>query len=189
MKRPGFSEGVVVALVAALLGSMMFTVMPAIVGLDVTLRLMIVALGLGYMLYLLRRSSERTGRVVTLTIWLLISGIAWFVVADLLIYLALHLGMIWLVRTLYHQPGPLAALLDLGLNLLALVAAVWAFMHAGSVFLGIWSFFLVQALFVAIPAADGRRAQTNGDAQTQPDRFQQAHRSAEAALRKLSAIN
>ena len=189
MKRPGFSEGVIVALVAALLGSMLFTVLPAVVGLDITLRLVVAVLGLSYVLYLLKRSSEPTGRVVTLALWLLLSGTAWFVVADPLIYLALHLGLIWLVRTLYHQPGPLAALLDLGLNLLALIAGVWAFMHASSVFLGIWSFFLVQALFVAIPAADGRRAQTNGDAQTQPDRFQQAHRSAETALRKLSAIN
>ena len=189
MKRPGFSEGVIVALAAALLGSMMFTVMPVIVGLDITLRLTVAALGLGYMLYLLKRSSESTGRIVTLTLWLLISGIAWLVVADPLIYLALHLGMIWLVRTRYHQPGPLAALLDLGLNLLASIAAVWAFVHADSVFLGIWSFFLVQALFVAIPAADGRQVGADRDEPARPDRFQQAHRSAEAALRKLSAIN
>ena len=165
---------------------MILTVVPAIVGLDMALRLLVAGLSLGYVLYLLKRSSESTGRIVTLTLWLMLSGIAWFLVADPLIYLALHLGLIWLVRTLYHQPGPLAALLDLGLNLLALIAGVWAFMHADSVFLGIWSFFLVQALFVAIPAADGRQARTDGDEQTQPDRFQQAHRSAEAALRKLS---
>lgn len=189
MKRPRFSEGVAVALVAALLGSMMLTVLPAIAGSDVTLRLPIAVLGLGYVLYLLIRSRESTGRVVTLTVWLLLSGIAWFAVADPLVYLAFHLGLIWLVRALYHQPGPLAALLDLGLNLLASIAGVWAFVHADSVFLGIWSFFLVQALFVVIPAADGRQVRIDGDASTQPDRFQRAHRSAEAALRKLSALN
>jgi hypothetical protein len=134
--------------------------------------------------YLLAKSRERTGRFVTLTVWLVLAGIGWTLVEDLWPHLALHLGLVWLVRALYHQPGPLAALLDLALNLLALMAGVWAYGHAGSLFLGIWTFFLVQALFVAIPAANGRR---RDGVEARDDQFLRAHRSAEAALRKLSA--
>lgn len=186
MKRPTFLEGVVVALVAALLGSMAITVAPAIIGLDMTLRTVIAGLSLAYVLYLLRRSDDATGRIVTVSIWLLVSTTCWALISDPLLYLAVHIGQVWLVRALYHQPGPLAALADLGLNLLALAAGIWAFAHADSPFLGIWTFFLVQALFVAIPAADSRR--TGTDEAAQSDRFQQAHRSAEAALRKLSTL-
>jgi hypothetical protein len=58
--------------------------------------------------------------------------------------------------------------------------------HADSVFLGIWTFFLVQALFVAVPSADGRRAGSDAGPGPQSDQFQTAFRNAETALRKLS---
>ncbi len=189
MNRPRFVDGVVVALIAALIGSMALTIGPAIVGLDITLRLTIAGLGLGYMLYLLARSEESIGRVVTVVGWLLASGIAGSLIADPLIYLALHLVMLWLVRVLYHQPGFVAALLDLGLHLLATTAGIWAFVHADSVFLGIWSFFLVQALFTALPAAQPRKTHQRGERQIPGERFAQAQRSAEAALRRLSATH
>lgn len=186
MKNPSFPEGVVLALTAGLLASVVYTVLPGVLGLEWTARALIAGLGLGYVLYLLHRSSERTGRIVTLTIWLLLAGMSWFLVMDPLIYLALHLGLIWLVRVLYHQPGPLAALLDLALNLFALMAGLWAFLHADSVFMGVWTFFLVQAVFVGIPSLSNRSRNGNGLSEQQADRFQLAHRSAETALRKLS---
>ena len=108
-------------------------------------------------------------------------------VPDPLLYLLLHLSLLWVVRVLYHQPGPLAAMLDLALNLSALMAGFWAFTHSDSVFLGAWTFFLVQALYVGIPAFTGRRLQERGSGTDPTDEFQQAYRSAETALRKLSA--
>lgn len=186
MSRPTFPEGAAVALIAALFGSISFTVLPGLLGSASTLQLTVAALGLGYVLYLLGRTQERTGRVVALGAWLLFAGLGLFLVGDPLPYLAVHLGMVWLVRALYHQSGPLAALIDLTLNLLALAAGVWAFVHTSSTFLGIWTFFLVQALFVAIPSTDGRDLATNPTDGGQPDPFQTAYRNAEAALRKLS---
>jgi len=186
MKGPSFPEGVALALTAGLIASVAYTVLPGVLGLDWTTRALIAGLGLGYVLYLLRRSAERTGRIVTLTAWLLLAGMGWFLVMDPLLYLALHLGLIWLVRVLYHQPGPLAALLDLALNLFALLAGLWAFWHADSVFMGVWTFFLVQAVFVGIPSLGNRSRHGNAPSEQQADHFQLAFRSAEAALRKLS---
>lgn len=186
MKAPGFPEGVVVALVAGITSSAVLTVLPGPFGLEWTVRALIAGLGFGYVLYLLRRSRERTGRVVSLALWLSLAGLGWILVEDPLSYLMMHLALVWLIRVLYHQPGPLAALLDLALNLAALTAGLWAFMHADSVFLAVWSFFLVQALFPSIPVISNRRASGNPDDPHPVDPFQRAYRSAEAAVRKLS---
>ena len=101
----------------------------------------------------------------------------------------LHIGLIWLVRSLYFYASVVSALTDLGLSGLALAAAVWAVTHTGSLFLAIWCFFLVQALFVAIPhALSGKAAPGIQPAADRDDRFERAHRAAEAAVRKLSSI-
>jgi hypothetical protein len=187
MKHPSFGEGVAVALAAAVVGSVAYSVLYDLAGFGWASYALISGLGLGYTLYLLARSRERVGRFVTLGAWLLGSSASWFVLEDPALYLVTQAGMIWLIRSLYHQPGPLAAVLDLGLGLAALTAGVWAFVHADSLFLGIWTYFLVQALFVTIPSAKGHRPTSRTAAGSDPDPFQTAHRSAEAALRKLSA--
>ncbi len=189
MKRPSFLEGVGVALITALIGGLCFALLPALFGLAWTQHALIAGLGLGYLVYLLWRSAQRSGRLVVFLAWLTITGVAWLVSVDPLSLMAVQLGMIWLTRSLYHQPGPLAALLDLGLNLLAGLAGLAAFLHTESAALGIWSFFLVQALFVAIPAARRAERHNQGTQETTAgvDRFQVAYRSAEIALRKLAA--
>jgi hypothetical protein len=187
MKHPSFSEGVAVALAAAVTGSVAYSVLHDLIGFRWAGHALTSGLGLGYILYLLARSRDRVGRLVTLAAWLLCSGTSWFVLEDPSLYLLTQAGMIWLVRSLYHQPGPLAAILDLALGLAALAAGVWAFVHADSLFLGIWTYFLVQALFVTIPSANGRRPAGRTGADSDPDLFQTAYRSADAALRKLSA--
>ena len=187
MKHPSFGEGVVIALTAAVVGSVAYSVLHDLIGIGWTSYALISGLGLGYILYLLARTREHVGRFVTLGAWLLGSGASWLVLEDPALYLVTQAGMIWLIRSLYHQPGPLAALLDLALGLAALVAGVWAFVHADSLFLGIWTYFLVQALFVNIPSASGRRPTSRTQTGADPDHFQTAYRSAEAALRKLSS--
>jgi hypothetical protein len=187
MKSPSFPEGVLLALSAGVLSSVTYLVLPGVIGLESTSRALITGLGLGYVIYLLHRSRERTGRVVTLAAWLLLAGTSWFLIMDPLAYLGLHLGLIWLIRSLYHQPGPLAALIDLALSLFALTAGVWAFAHADSIFMAVWTFFLVQAAFVGIPSRFGQRPRGGATPGHPSDRFQLAYRGAEAALRKLSS--
>ncbi|MGH8576033.1 MAG: hypothetical protein ACREXX_07925 [Gammaproteobacteria bacterium] len=82
----------------------------------------------------------------------------------------------------------LSALADLGLNALSVMATVWAVRQTGSVLLGIWCFFLVQALFVAIPPAMQRKKRGSGEPEAE-DRFQEAYRVAESALRSLTSIH
>jgi hypothetical protein len=183
MTRPTFLEGVGVALLASLGAGAAYAGLGLFFPVGLALRLVIAGLSLGYLLYLLGRSRERVGRISLLLLWGLMAAGSWLLGLSLPLYVLAHLGLVWLVRVLYHQSGFLAALLDLGLAALGLGAALWAAGHSGSLFLACWSFFLVQALFTAIPVRFG-----GGPAPANPadDRFEQAHRAAEAALRSLA---
>ena len=105
----------------------------------------------------------------------------------LTLYLLIHVGAIWLVRSLYFYSGVVPALMDLGISALSVSAMAWAISRSGSVFLATWCFFLVQALFVAIPKRIGRRPGTGQDGHDSEARFQHAYRAAEAAVRRLSS--
>jgi len=188
MKQPTFFEGVALAFAASLVGSALYTALTTVFPGDWVLRGLTAGLGLVYVVYLLTRSRERVGRITALTAWALVAGAAWFIEPPLGPYVLVHLGLIWLIRSLYFYASVLSALADMGLTALGLAAAMWAATESGSVFLSIWCFFLVQALFVAIPAqlrgkTGGRRPKRDGQ-----DRFDRAHRAAEAALRKLPSI-
>lgn len=183
MKRPGFFHGVVVAAVLGFLASAVVAALTPFVGLGAVLRLLIPALALAYVLYLLSCSKERVGRITTIATWSALAAVTWWLAPPLPLYLLIHAGAIWLLRSLYLYSGVLPALMDLGLSAFAVCAAAWAVGRTGSVFLATWCFFLVQALFVAIPPALHRKrgARTNaGD-----ENFERARRQADRALRQL----
>jgi len=185
MKRPSFFQGVIVAAVLGFFASAIVATLIPFVGLGAVVRLVIPLLGLAYLLYLLNRSTERLGRVTTLTFWAVMSAVAWWVAPPLPLYLMIHVGAIWLVRSLYFYSGVLPALMDLGLNALSVSAAVWALTRSNSVFLATWCFFLVQALFVAIPPAVQRQAKEKQNTPVDSKNFERAKRQADAALHHL----
>lgn len=187
MKRPGFFEGVALAFGLSLLGGLVYSALNLILPADLALRLVIAGLSLAYLLYLLRRSSERVGRPTTLAAWLAMAAAVWLWPPGLPLYVLAHLCTLWLIRSLYFHGSLAAALADAVLNGLALVTALWAARETQSLFASLWCFFLVQALFSSLPNPnpDGRSA-AGPDPE---DRFGQAHRTAEAALRRLSSMH
>jgi hypothetical protein len=189
MKRPGFMEGVALALGVSIVAAVLFTVLGPVFGGAAVLRLLIAASSLVYIVYLLARSPERVGRITTLAAWTMAALVLWWLEPPLLMYVLVHAGLIWLVRSLYFHASVLSALADLGLNGLGLVTAVWATLQAGSLFLSLWCFFLVQALFVGIPRRIGREHSDRQPGSDGEDRFQHAYRAAEGALRKLTSVN
>jgi hypothetical protein len=185
MKRPTFFNGVVVAAVLGFFASAIVATLTPFVGLGAVVRLVIPLLGLAYLLYLLNRTAERVGRITTLTLWTAMAAITWWVAPPLPLYLMVHVGTIWLVRSLYFYSGVMPALMDLGLGALSVSAAVWAITRSGSVFLATWCFFLVQALFVAIPPAVQRKARPEQNMPADSENFERARRQADAALAQL----
>jgi hypothetical protein len=185
MKRPGFFHGVIVAAVLGFFASAIVATLTPLLGLGTVVRLVIPLLGLAYLLYLLNRSAERLGRVTTLTFWTTMTALAWWAAPPLPLYLLIHVGAVWLIRSLYFYQGVLPALMDLGLSALSVSAAVWAISRSGSIFLTTWCFFLVQALFVAIPPSVQRKAQAQQNTTADREIFERAKRQADAALHHL----
>lgn len=184
MKRPGFFRGVVVAAVLALVGAIAYSGLATLIGAGFALKLITVALGGAYVLYLLSGTEDRTGRIAVFVGWLTVTGVVGFLTAGLTMTLITQVLLISTIRALYHHGSVLAALLDLGLSAFALSALVWASAESGSLFLSVWTFFLVQALFVAIPS--DFKTQKAGAQKPEADQFDRAFRTAESAIRRIA---
>jgi len=182
LREAGF--GFVLSLVAAVLAATLSLVLPA----AIVIRALVATLGLALALRAMAQSRERTGRIVMLTLWFAAAAGAWISGIALPAYVAIHLLLAWVVRALFACSRPLEAGLELGLTLLAASCAVAAATRTGSVFLACWSFLLVIALGVAIPAIAARwmRARPPRRHDTDPNRdFVRAARAADEALQRL----
>lgn len=183
-KPPTFLGGAAIALVFAAAGAAVFAALTPWLASHLAIRGIAIALGGAYTLYLLSRSEERTGRIATVAMWCVVTALTTVFVGTLPLFLICQVAAIWLIRSLYFHGSIVTALADLGIGGLALASAIWAARSSGSVFLSIWCFFLVQALFVALPADITAKAQRD-DGDDQP--FKRAQRSATAAMRRLAA--
>ena len=185
MKRPTFLHGVIAAAVLGFFASAIVATLTPFVGLGTVVRLVIPALALAYLLYLFSRSTERLGRVTALSAWTVLAVLTWWVAPPLPLYLLAHVVAIWLLRSLYFYSGLVPALMDLGISTLSVSATVWAITRSGSVFLATWCFFLVQALFVAIPPALAKKRTEQRNTPAESEQFETARRQADQALRQL----
>lgn len=183
MRRETFIRGAIVAFLLAAAGAIAFLALQPVFGATLVLRGLIAATAGSYVLYLLYRSDERAGRLAVPALWLAIAVVTWATAPGLPGFTLAHIGMLWLVRSLYFHAGITAAVLDLGLCGVGFVAALAAATASHSVFLTLWTFFLVQALFVAIPTVlPAAFPDPTADAD---ERFQRALTTAEAAVRRV----
>jgi len=83
MKRQSFFKGVIVAAVLALVGSIAFYGLSYAAGSERAFHIVAIILGGAYIAYLLRGSSERTGRIVVFSVWVAITSGVWFLTTDL----------------------------------------------------------------------------------------------------------
>lgn len=180
--RPRFLAGAITAGVLALAATVMLTLLSPFLGFGTVLRLAAPVLALAYLLSFLAGVGARTGRVVTLTLWGGLSVAAWWFVDSTTLYLLLHAGMLWLIRSLYAYRALIPALFDLAVTVLSVATFTWALTRTGSIFLATWCFFLVQALWTFIPQSMNTRATP-----TPADNagFERARRRADTALRDL----
>jgi MFS family permease len=152
----------------------------------------IVVLGLSYLAYLLAISPSRRGRfVLGLGSAVILLG-AWIVSPVSVVVGALVVGLIWLVRSVLFYAGILPALWDGGLCALSAVCALGTAVSTHRLWLAVWVFFLLQALFVCIPQrfARGQRGpgsdRGQAESASQSEAFTRAHRAAEEALQAMA---
>ena len=185
-KQATFLDGVAVAFVAAISAAVLLTALPQVFGMDIAFRLVVSAIGFGYILYLLHRSHEPVGRIAVIALWTVLTTVVWLLNLPLLAYMGVQLGAIWLIRSLYFYTSVLSAFADLGLSGMSLLTAFWAVSWTGSIFLSLWCFFLLQSLFVFIPASWKAKTFKGKKSPSGENPFDLAHRAAEAAVHKLS---
>ena len=183
MRRPTFLQGVAVAAGLALFASAFVAALLPFIGTATVARLLIPMLVAAYLVYLLPQSRERGGRVLVMTAWLVFALAAWLFVPAFMPYVLLHIGALWLLRSLYFYSGIVPSLLDITLSAFSAFFALAALHRTGSVLVATWSFFLLQALFVFLPASLRQRA--SGLNRETSRAFDRARRDAELALRQL----
>ena len=186
MKAPSLLEGIVVAIGASIGGGILTALLPVVSSEYTAVRILLSVLAIGYLLYLMKRSNERIGRVVVIATWLIATLGSLLTDTSLLYFALIQVAAVWITRSLYFHASVLPALLDLGLVAFGLVASAWAILQTGSVMTAIWCFFLTQSLFVLIPDFGGNRGTQSCFNPAAQDRFQSAHRVALDAVRKLS---
>ena len=190
MKRPSFWREVGVALALSIVGAIAYRGAAFFIGSATALHLVIAALGIAYAVLLLRGVQARAGRMIAVVAWLLLDVTLFIFDPALMLWLLAQAFAIWLLRCWCCYGSLVAALADGALGLFAVTAAMVGAAYSHSLFLALWSFFLVQALFVLIPDTLRPRiaaAIAFDQSCHDEDRFDQAHRSAEAAVRRLTA--
>lgn len=186
MKTPGVIDGIIVAVLLALGAAATNLVLGGFLNAPALYSLILAGSVLIYLVYLLKRSEARIGRVVVISTWALISISCWVFEVGLLEQVFIQAGIVWLVRSLYFHASVFAAVLDFALVSAGLAAGGWAVLNTGSFAAALWSFFLAQSLFCCI--GDLARKQGNESAVAESDysSFQSAHRVALDAVRKLT---
>ena len=187
MHRPTLLEGVLVALILSLSVSPLVVFVQLAIGSLLAWKIVVMVLAYTYMCYLLARGGRRSGRVTLglLALTVLLASLVFNLRFPTLLLLCVTL--LWAVRSFAYSRSLVSAGLQGGVCVLGCGAALMVYGHRSSMALAIWSFFLVQAAFVLIPAQFMRRSTapsgtTLGDA---PDGFGRAYYAAEQALERL----
>ena len=190
MHRPTLLEGVLVALVLSLSVSPLIVFVQLVTGSLLAWKIVVMVLAYTYMCYLLARSERSSGRVTLglLALTVLLASLVFNLRFATLLLLCVTL--MWAVRSFAYSRSLVSAVLQGGVCILGCGAALMVYGHSGSLALALWSFFLVQAAFVFIPAHCLRRpaapsGATLGDAL---DGFGRAYHAAEQALERLTTI-
>lgn len=184
MKPLSFWRGVLLAIVISVVGAVLHTVLAKLLGNTSSLRVVILMAGLSYVLALLANGPRQSGRVMAALAWLALAGLLLVFNPPLTLWLLLQTGFIWLLRSLQRYDSVIPTGADALLSTFALAAAIATAQHTQSLFLALWSYFLVQALaafvpirIAAVPSASGGTRETD---------FESSYRNAETALRRLS---
>ena len=183
-KRPSFYEGILIAFLASIAGAVSYSVALLFLG-DGLLRIIIAVLSLSYVLYLILRSQRITGRVTAVGAWLTIAFVAWILPIPFILYVFIHVIMVWTIRTLFYYSSVFAAIQDLILNAAAVVIATWIFVSTSSLWLTLWGFFLIQACSTFIPNVI-KKQRINNKSESQSNQFEHAFHRAQNALKKIT---
>jgi hypothetical protein len=186
MKRPSVLAGISFAFVVAVFAIPVWWGLKMAVPFFVAFRVITLVGYLAYCVYLLRTAKTRVGALTLATVNLVIAlGFSFLPVTNSLMVGAL-VTLITVNRSLLFQRSLIAIGLDGLASAVGLMFAGYLFSKTGSVPAAFWSFFLLQSLFVLIPARpSGEGAFFSADVKGEVDFFVHPQRQAEAALERI----
>lgn len=185
MKQATILNGIGFAIIASISGGILITLLSLVFSTLDSMAMAISTLSLAYIVYLLRYSNARQGKVVVPACWAIINLFVYLFDMGLITHIAIQISFVWAVRSLYFHSSIITILLDLLLTVMSTGAGAWALAQTGSLIAAAWCFFLCQSLFCAIPKLNQSR-NTAEVRETDIDRFDTAHKVAQDAVRKLS---
>ena len=186
MKTATFFEGVFIALIIGFISSVLLFTLSSFFPTNILIRGLISGISIAYIVYLLSRSNERLGRIIVMTILLISISTLWFAWPPITFFIFGHMTIIWLVRSLYFYSSLVSSLTDLALNFSSLFIAFAVANHTDSIFLTLWCFFLMQALFVLIPKSIQKPNSHSSISLNNDEEFQHSFQAAQAAFQQLS---
>lgn len=185
MKKITFFEGLTVALISSMSGSLVFILMSGFVISDDLLKVIISALTVFYLGYLFLKSDVKIGRVTVIATWILVTVCSFLFVSSIFIYIVTQLLFIWLIRSFYFYKSVISSALDFMLVSIGLFVAMWVWFISTSLFLTFWCFFIIQALFYMIPNSFSFKTHRLEKSISSEDDFERAIMSAETAISNL----
>jgi len=186
IQSPGIIKGIIAAFLISLMAGIASLILSGFIYQSTLFSFVLYAATLSYLIYLLKNSNARIGRVMVISGWAVTSLVCWLFEVPLFEQVLIQAGSIWLVRSLYFHGSLFAALFDLGLVSIGLAASAWAMVNTGSLATAVWSFFLIQALFCWIPDLSRKESSDACRPQSEQTSFQSAHRIALDAVHKLT---
>lgn len=186
MKRPSLLAGIAFAFVVAIFASPLWWGLKTTLPFFWAFRLAVLVPYLAYCTYLLLAARARIG-IITLSAANLILGVALFSlpISNSLVVSTLA-ALVTLNRSLLFHRSLVSIASDGMVSGLGLLFAGYLFSATGSVPAALWSFFLVQSVFMMIPARFSESGVPTSSAEKEEvDPFQRSQRQAHEALQRL----
>ena len=177
----GFAEGAGVAFALSLMATLIYRGSAVLLGTSVSLATLFVLLLSLYALYLLKRSNRSAGKPTAVIAFISFALLLNSLSLPLAIVAGVLMPAVWVLRCFFYRQGVIDSVLDLGLSAAALIAAIAAATATQSIFITVWTFFIVQALHVSIPLLGEAPGRPTNPAQ----QFECAYTSAETAIRQF----
>jgi len=194
MKRPSITAGVIVAFCLSIIAviflefELLFYLYPQ----HSTAKLSLACVLTCYVFYLLWARKNKRGSILVLCSVLGLAFVG-IVLLPTLYFVLFACLVLWALRSLLWHRCLLSSAADAVLCGAGLILAVISVLHTGSFIAAVWSFFLLQALFVLIPErfsfnAGKERVEVaycTERANVRAEDFERAHRTAENAIAQM----
>lgn len=184
MKNLSFLQLAIAGFLVSGLGYISFELFSMLYAKNDSLQISIAISGFIYLVYLLCQLPKNVGKISAVAFYAFASLSLLFLTLPSTLYAFSIIGCLWLTRCFFFHRTFIAIAGDASLTLLGSTVAYWTIIETSSLFLGLWSYFLIQALLPFLPQKVERLSPVNTVAND--SKFESAYRNAEAAISRLN---